>query len=343
MTLRLIEVIIPAVTVSRLQMLLEDHESIGVWTLPHGDNQAIARILIPTGQTEHLSDALNDHFGMHPEFRLLLFSVEATLPQPHKAEEEEPEPEAEAAESSEEQQQSKTLAHRISREELYQDVARGADISPVYLITVVLSTVVAAVGLLRGDVAVIIGAMVIAPLLGPNVALALASTLGDLSLVGRSVKTLLAGILTAWGLALLIGLLLAVDPTVPEIAARTRLNLSDILLALAAGSAGALAFTSGIPAAVIGVMVAVALLPPLVVTGLLVGAGHSGLGLNALALFFCNIACINLAGIGTFLAQKIRPRSWWESENAGKATRIAVVIWVSMLALLLAVILLTGV
>lgn len=341
MSLRLIEVIIPAVTVSRLQILLEDHKFIGVWTLPHGDNQAIARILIPTGQTEHLSDTLNDHFGMHPEFRLLLFSVEATLPQPRKSEEEEQESEAEAAESSEKQQD--TLSNRISREELYQDIAQGADISPVYLITVVLSTIVAAVGLLRGDVAVIIGAMVIAPLLGPNVALALASTLGDLALVGRSVKTLLAGILTAWGLALLIGLLLAVDPTVPEIAARTRLNLADILLALAAGSAGALAFTSGISAAVIGVMVAVALLPPLVVSGLLVGAGYSGLGVNALALFFCNIACINLAGIGTFLAQKIRPRSWWESENAGKATRIAVVIWAGMLALLLAVILLTGV
>ncbi len=342
MSLRLIEIIIPAVTVSRLQMVLEDHELIGVWTLDHGANQAIARILIPTGQTERISDDLNDHFGMHPEFRLLLFSVEATLPLPREPEQAE-EQVADDAEVSENQNQSDLLPNRISREELYQDVARGADISPVYLITVMLSTVVAAVGLLRGDVAVIIGAMVIAPLLGPNVALALASTLGDLHLVGRSIKTLLAGVVTAWGLALLIGLLLAVDPSVPEIAARTRLNLSDILLALAAGSAGALAFTSGIPAAVIGVMVAVALLPPLVVTGLLIGAGYSGLGVNALALFFCNIACINLAGIGTFLAQKIRPRSWWENENAGKATRIAVMIWVSMLALLLAMILLTGV
>ncbi len=342
MSLRLIEVIIPAVTVSRLQMLLEDYEFIGIWILDHGDNQAIARILIPTGQTEHISDDLNDHFGMHPEFRLLLFAVEATLPHPRKlAEEQTEEQETDDAELSKKQQN--TLSNRISREELYQDIAQGADISPVYLITVMLSTVVAAVGLLRGDVAVIIGAMVIAPLLGPNVALALASTLGDLTLVGRSVKTLVAGVITAWGLAVLIGLLLAVDPTVPEIAARTRLNLGDILLALAAGSAGALAFTSGIPAAVIGVMVAVALLPPLVVTGLLIGAGYSGLGINALALFFCNIACINLAGIGTFLAQKIRPRSWWESENAGKATRIAVVIWAGMLALLLAVILLTRV
>jgi uncharacterized hydrophobic protein (TIGR00341 family) len=231
---------------------------------------------------------------------------------------------------------------RISREELYQDIAQGAQLSRVYLLTVVLSTLVAAVGLLRGDVAVIIGAMVIAPLLGPNVALALASALGDLKLAGRSIQTLLAGMATALLLSLLVGVLVAVDPQAPEIAARTEIAESHVVLALAAGSAGALSFTTGIPAAVIGVMVAVALLPPLVVVGLLLGGGAPDLALNAFILFTINIVCINLSGVVTFLAQKIRPRTWWESEQAGHATRIAVSLWVVTLALLLAFILLTG-
>jgi uncharacterized hydrophobic protein (TIGR00341 family) len=229
---------------------------------------------------------------------------------------------------------------RISREELYQTIAQGAQLSNVYLVTVVLSTVVAAVGLLRGNVAVIIGAMVIAPLLGPNVALALASTLGDLSLALRSVKTLLAGIATAAVLSLGIGLVATVDPQSPEMFSRTQVNVGDIMLALAAGSAGALAFTTGIPAAVIGVMVAVALLPPLAVAGLLVGAGEFTLAGGAVMLFLINVACVNLAGVATFLAQKIRPREWWEADAAERAARIALALWIATLGVLLAMILL---
>jgi uncharacterized membrane protein len=86
----------------------------------------------------------------------------------------------------------------------------------------------------------------------------------------------------------------------------------------------------------------VALLPPLVVVGLLLGGGAPDLALNAFILFAINIVCINLAGVVTFLAQKIRPRTWWESEQAGHATRIAVTLWVVTLVLLLAFILLTG-
>jgi uncharacterized membrane protein len=131
-----------------------------------------------------------------------------------------------------------------------------------------------------------------------------------------------------------MGLVFPVDPAVPELARRTRVGLSDLALALAAGSAGSLAYTTGLPTAVIGVMVAVALLPPLVVTGLMVGAGEMGMALGAAMLVVTNVTAVNLAGVATFLAQKIRPRSWWEAERARKATRMALVIWLGMLAVL---------
>jgi uncharacterized hydrophobic protein (TIGR00341 family) len=341
MALRLIEVIIPSVSTERLRELLRDQSVLGVWLADLEANQVIARILVPTGHTERISDMLSDHLGLHPEFRLMLFSVQATLPKVKEADLE-PDSEATAEQDAEQNEQEAARLQRISREELYQDIAQGAQLSRVYLLTVVLSTLVAAVGLLRGDVAVIIGAMVIAPLLGPNVALALASALGDLKLAGSSIKTLLAGVAMAWVLSLLMGMFVAVDPQAPEIASRTQVDGSNVVLALAAGSAGALSFTTGIPAAVIGVMVAVALLPPLVVVGLLLGGGAPDLALNAFILFAINIVCINLAGVVTFLAQKIRPRTWWESEQAGHATRIAVTLWVVTLVLLLAFILLTG-
>jgi uncharacterized membrane protein len=106
----------------------------------------------------------------------------------------------------------------------------------------------------------------------------------------------------------------------------------DILLALAAGAAGTLAFTQGLSGAVIGVMVAVALVPPLVVSGMLLGDGHFSSAGGALLLTLANVICINLAGVATFLAQGVRPRSWWEAERARRATLRAILLWLVLLA-----------
>jgi uncharacterized hydrophobic protein (TIGR00341 family) len=137
-------------------------------------------------------------------------------------------------------------------------------------------------------------------------------------------------------LAASIGMFFTVDPTVPAIGARTRVGYPDLALALAAGAAGTLAYSRGISGAVIGVMVAVALMPPLVVFGLLLGDGQTTLALRALLLVATNLICVNLAGVGMFLLQGIRPRTWWEEARARKATRMAFIFW-GALVLLLAV------
>ncbi|UCH83056.1 MAG: DUF389 domain-containing protein, partial [Candidatus Latescibacterota bacterium] len=125
----------------------------------------------------------------------------------------------------------------------------------------------------------------------------------------------------------------------PEIVSRTHVGFSDVILALASGSAGALAYTAGISASLVGVMVAVALLPPLVSAGLLAGAGYEGLAVGAGVLVITNVTCINLSGVLTFLAQRVRPRTWWEEKKAKKATRRAVFILIVVLVILLVVIL----
>jgi uncharacterized membrane protein len=132
----------------------------------------------------------------------------------------------------------------------------------------------------------------------------------------------------------LLGLLVAVDPAMPEIATRTKVGLSDIGLALASGASGALAFTTGISAAVIGVMVAVALLPPLVTCGLLVGAGHWAAAFGAFLLVATTVICVNLSGVVTFVLQGVHPHTWWEADRARRATRIAIGLWVGLLAVL---------
>jgi uncharacterized hydrophobic protein (TIGR00341 family) len=245
-----------------------------------------------------------------------------------------PRAEPELAATPEQPSSEEKSPERIGREELYEDIKDAARCSRVYLAMVVLSTIVAAVGLYYNSVAIIIGAMVIAPLLGPNVALALGTTLGDLSLLWRALLTALAGIATTMALSVIIGVLLQVNPASPEIASRNAVGLGDIVVALASGCAGALAFTTGVSATLIGVMVAVALLPPLVTFGLLLGGGHPAVAMGALSLFLMNLICVNLAGVTTFLVQGIRPATWWEKNRATKATRIALGLWVVVLAAL---------
>ena len=251
-----------------------------------------------------------------------------------------PEPEPEPNATPEQSPTVEKPPERIGREELYEDIKNGARLSRVYMTMVALSTVVAAIGLNQNSVAIIIGAMVIAPLLGPNVALSLGITLGDLSLLRHGLLTALAGVVAALVLSVILGMLLNVDPTLSEMASRTRVELGDVAVALASGSAGALAFTTGVSATLIGVMVAVALLPPLVTSGLLLGGGHLALALGALSLFLVNLICVNLAGVTTFLLQGIKPTSWWEKDRAVIATRVAIGLSVTLLAVLVGMILL---
>ena len=198
----------------------------------------------------------------------------------------------------------------------------------------ILSTIVVAIGLQTNNVAVIIGAMVIAPFLGPNVALALSTCLADRKLGENALKTLSGGIFIVIFLSLCLGYFFETDVYIPEISSRTQVHLLDIVLALASGCAGVLAFTTGASSAVIGVMVAVALLPPLTVCGLLLGAGNYHDSMGALLLFFTNIICINLAGVATFLGQGVSPRVWWQANKAKKATRKALLLWSISLGLL---------
>lgn len=337
MALRLIEIILPEERSTEVQEAIKDRNPLGVWHQALSHNRVLVKVLLSTEETEATLDILEGQFAMSEGFRVMLMPVEATIPRPEIPEEKKTteQPEQQPEEVPE------PKAERISREELYQDIVDAARISRVYILMIILSSVVAAIGLLGNNVAIIIGAMVIAPLLGPNVAFSLAVTLGDMDLARSSLKTNIIGIVTSLLLSVLVGLIFTITPSVPEIASRTNVGIANIVLALASGSAGALAFTTGVSATLIGVMVAVALLPPLVTFGMLLGAGYYYQALGAMLLLFTNLICVNLAGTVTFLAQGIRPVTWWEADRAKRATRIAILFGASLLLILTAIILLS--
>ena len=227
----------------------------------------------------------------------------------------------------------------VSRQSLFDQIARGAQLNGEFLLLVALSTIVAAVGLVENNVAVVIGAMVIAPLLGPNLGLALAAALGDGRLLRRALATNVAGLSLGFTISVAVGFIWPVDPSVPEIAARTDVNFASLLLATASGMAGVLSLTSGLAAVLVGVMVAVALLPPTTACGLLLGAGEYQGAMSAALLLATNIICVNLSAQLVFLARGVRPRTWLEQRAAKESVTLNLVFWGILMLALVAIIL----
>ncbi len=211
----------------------------------------------------------------------------------------------------------------------------GARLDLNFFLLVVLSTIVAAIGLIENDVAVVIGAMVIAPLLGPNLALSLGTALGDVTLMRQSAQTLFAGILLAIALSAVFGLLWSSALSSHELMSRTDAALDSILLALVSGAAAALSLTTGLSGVLVGVMVAVALLPPAATLGIMLGAGHPELAVGAGLLLAVNVVCVNLASKIVFFLKGIHPRTWLEKEKANKAMLQYVLGWLVTLLILL--------
>ena len=173
MALRLIEVFLPPKDEYRVQQALNDFKVLDIWQERFSKEFIHIKILITSEDTETVLDLLNKHISMVEGHRIILLPVVASLPRPEIVKEEMPD-----NGESQPENNSKAKKGRISREELYADVEEITSLSYVFVILSLLSSVVAAIGILQNNVAVIIGAMVIAPLLGPNVAFSLATTWG---------------------------------------------------------------------------------------------------------------------------------------------------------------------
>ncbi len=323
MALRLAHIYLPKDSSGFLDDLREKFSIIDYYEIEEKNRNEI-KLLLDAEMTEPVLDFIENRYGLQEGFRVIVTPVQAVIPRL----------EEETSEIDEENQKSEGEAKRIYREELYEDINSVSSGGRTFILLVILSAFVAAIGLLRANIAIIIGAMVIAPLLGPNMGMALAATLGDSALAKRSLKTIFIGIAVAMAIAMALGWFATVDVTNPEIASRLQVSYADFVLALASGAAGALSFTSGAPGSLIGVMVAVALMPPLMVFGLLVGDGNFQTSLSALLLLVTNVVCVNISGVAMFLYQGVRPNRWWEAEKAKKQTRIAIAVWTILLVVL---------
>jgi len=316
--MKLIEVIAPAEHSATIQGIAE-HFEIRNYTqgVPAEDGRITCRLLVQDERRQRVMDALQGALVTSETSHIIVIPVDAALPRPVADEEE-----------TEEKRQAAT------REELYNDVAKGALLDGNFLLLVFLSTIVATIGLIENNVAVVIGAMVIAPLLGPNMALALGTSLGDSELIGKALKSLATGLLLAIGLAWLLALLWPVAMDSHELLSRTTVKLDSIALALASGAAAVLSLTTGLSSVLVGVMVAVALLPPAVTIGLMLGSGQMALAEGAMLLLAVNVVSVNLSAKLVLLYRGIKPRTWVEKKKAKMNTIVYLLFWFISLAVL---------
>ncbi len=326
MPLRLLQIVTPADRHDELLKLLDEASPPCRWFTDIDDERMLTSVLLRMDLVEPISDAVQEAFEECECFRIVLLPVESIYPKLAETEEED-DP------NLQEEKSWSPRFGRVSREELIEDIEGSSRATAVFLIMVALASIVASVGLIKDSPAIIIGAMVIAPLLGPNMSLALGTTLGDFKMIRTSIRSNLIGVAVALAVSALFGYFVNLDSMGEEITARTVVDLGDMLLALASGAAGAIAFTSGAPATIVGVMVAVALLPPTVVCGMLLGAGGWYQSAEAATLAATNIVCINLSATGVFFMQGIRPNSsaWIENKNAKKASVRALLTWTVVL------------
>ncbi len=180
---------------------------------------------------------------------------------------------------------------------LNRNLWRGAEPSFTYYTMLFLSGVISALGLLAGSTAAIIGAMIVAPLMGPITGMAFAITMGNRRLLKRSGVSVLTGALLTVVTAYLICELIGLNALNPEILERTQPTLIDLAIGLAAGAAGAFATTRReVASALSGVAIAVALVPPLSVIGIGIAFGSRDVMVGSTLLFLTNLSGIILSG-----------------------------------------------
>lgn len=204
------------------------------------------------------------------------------------------------------------IHHAASEEfrELFLILRENARASEAFLTLMVLATLLASVGLFADSAPVIIGAMILAPLMAPIISLAMGVLRQDERLLGESLRTLCVGMGLALLCSVLLSWLMPLQTVNGEIAARLQPTLLDLAVAVISGVAGAYAHARAeVAKSLAGVAIAVALVPPLAVTGMGIGWLDWHVFSGALLLFLTNLAGIVMAAALTFLVLGYSPFS----------------------------------
>lgn len=183
----------------------------------------------------------------------------------------------------------------LDRSLILASVARDARLDKKFLLLIILAAMIATLGLLQSSTAVVIGAMLVSPLMGPIMGIGFGLATLESNLIRRSLVTLAAGTAVAIIVAMLIIWLSPIKDVTPELRARTQPTLLDLGVAVVGGIAGVYAIMRKLSGVMVGVAIATALVPPLSTVGFGLATGRFDFALGASLLFLTNTLAIAFA------------------------------------------------
>jgi uncharacterized hydrophobic protein (TIGR00341 family) len=292
------------------------------------DYNAVVHFPIPTEAVEDALDALRSA-GLSEDAYTVVLSAETVVSRHFD--------ELEERYTEEEEN-----GDKIAREEL---VARAKDLAPsrtTYVVMTLVSTIIATAGLLLDSPATVVGSMVIAPLLGPAMSASVGTVVDDEDLFRRGVYLQLVGVVLAVvgaaAFAFFVKFTNVVPPgldvlTLSEVSERLRPDFLSLVVALGAGVAGVFSLMTGVSSALVGVAIAVALIPPAASVGIGIAWGVPTLAVGSGVLVMVNVLSINLAALVVLWYSGYRPQRFFEVGQArsallkrGAALAVAIVV-----------------
>ncbi|WP_332897881.1 TIGR00341 family protein [Haladaptatus sp. CMSO5] len=315
--MRLVQVTIPAGKREAILDTLDDEGIDYVLTDETSGREftGVVSFPLPTNAVEHVLSRLRE-VGVEEHAYTVVIDAETVISRRFEA-------------LKEKYDESEAGNERIAREEL---VATATDLAPsmvIYVTMTVVSAVIATAGLLLDSPAVVVGSMVIAPLIGPAMASSVGTVIDDSDLFLRGVKLQFIGFAFAISSAAVFAFLIktihlippGIDPTeIGQVSERLSPDFLSLVVALGAGIAGAFSLSSGVSASLVGVMIAVALVPPAATVGIGIAWGLPMVVLGSGILALVNALSINLAAISTLWYTGYRPDRWFKLDAARTTT-----------------------
>ena len=218
------------------------------------------------------------------------------------------------------------MPDKENEEDTIKSISAGVSFHGATLWVLVFAIFIASLGLNVNSTAVIIGAMLISPLMGPIIGMGLAVGINDFELLKRSAKNYVVATVISVITATVYFLLTPLDEAQSELLARTSPTLYDVLIALFGGAAGIVALaTKGKGNVLPGVAIATALMPPLCTAGFGIATGNFYYFLGAFYLFFINTVFISLATYFGVRMMKFKQKSFIDSDHYAKVRRYIII------------------
>ncbi|TYL38320.1 TIGR00341 family protein [Natronococcus pandeyae] len=336
--MRLVQLTVPTGKRQTILETLDDREIDYVVTDEDGnrDYAAVAYFPLPSPAVEPVLDELQDA-GVDEDAYTVVVDAETVVSRRFEA-------------LREEYEEGDVESDRISRQELRTEAESLTPTFGVYSIMTIISSVVATAGLLLDSPAVVVGSMVIAPLIGPALGASVGSVIDEEELFVESITYQIIGVILAIAAAAVFAWMVRVTNIVPpglvlgevdEISERLAPDLLSLAVALGAGVAGIVSIATGISVALVGVMIAAALIPPAAAAGIAIAWGQPDAAIGSTVLVFVNVLSVNLAGLLTLWYLGYRPENLFalgETEQRVRKRVVGLVVIVLIFSAFLGVI-----